>query len=424
MRPTRIRHVVLWLTVAAYMITYIDRVVMSTALPEMGKELGLDEVAKSQLQFAFRTGYSLFQLPGGWFGDVVGPRRALSVIVLWWSAFTSLTVVAWSVGSLLVFRFLFGVGEAGAFPTATRSLSRWMLPNERGYSQGLTHAGSRLGAALTPSLVVAMMGWFGGWRAPFVIFGALGVLWAAVWYVYYRDRPEDHRAVNEAELKLIQGSLGAGAKTKQAVPWRAILSNGGLWNLAVMYFCYAWCIAIYIDWLPTYLRDGRHMTLREMGIYTSLPLLAATLGDFAGGWITDRLAERTGRLNRARRVVAVTGFLIAAAGVVPATLTSNAYASVAYTSLALFGLELTVGVSWAVPLDIGGDFAGSVSAVMNMCGNIGGAISTLLVGYMVKGYGWNAPFLVAAGFCIAGAILFTRIDATRQIFQGRTPHAH
>ena len=169
------RHIVLWVTVAAYMITYMDRVVISTAVPVIQKDLGFSLVTMGWILSSFRWGYALFQIPGGWLGDRIGPRRALSLIVMVWSLFTSATALAWNAASMAVFRFLFGIGEAGAFPTATRSLSRWMLPAERGYAQGLTHAGSRLGAAITPPLAVYLIASY-GWRIPFYTFGALGVV--------------------------------------------------------------------------------------------------------------------------------------------------------------------------------------------------------------------------------------------------------
>ncbi|MBM3766840.1 MAG: MFS transporter, partial [Acidobacteria bacterium] len=180
-RPTRVRHAVLWLTVVAYMITYMDRVVISAAAPSIRADLGLDLATMGLVLGAFRWGYSFFQIPAAWLGDLLGPRRALTMIVGAWSAFTSLTALMVGATSLMVVRFLFGVAEAGAFPIATRSLSRWMLPSERGWAQGVTHAGSRLGAAATPPIVAWMILSF-GWRTPFWVFGAIGLLWAAYWF--------------------------------------------------------------------------------------------------------------------------------------------------------------------------------------------------------------------------------------------------
>ena len=236
-KATRVRHVVLALTVAAYMITYMDRVMIASALPLIRQEFGFSVVTAGWILGSFRWAYALFQVPGGWLGDRIGPRRALSLIVTWWSIFTSTTALAWSAVSMAAFRFLFGVGEAGAFPIATRSFSRWMPPAERGFAQGITHAGSRLGAAVTPPLVVAMMAWY-GWRFPFFVFGAVGLLWAAVWFLYYRDTPEEHKSVNAAEREKIQAGLGSRPLAGRPVPWRRILASPTLWLLCSMYFCY------------------------------------------------------------------------------------------------------------------------------------------------------------------------------------------
>jgi MFS transporter, ACS family, glucarate transporter len=413
-RPTRVRHAVLWLTVIAYMITYMDRVVISSAVPMIQQEFGFSMVTIGWILASFRWGYALFQIPGGWLGDRIGPRRALSLIVCWWSFFTCATAFCWNAASMLVTRFLFGVGEAGAFPIATRSLSRWMLPSERGYAQGVTHAGSRLGAALTPPIVVALMAMY-GWRSPFLLFGVLGLAWAAVWFFWYRDTPREHRSVNAAELDLIHSATGERSRTTKSVPWGAILRSRTVWYLSAMYFCYGYCLSVYLDWFPTYLKESRGFNLKQMGLYASLPLFAGTVGDLLGGWVSDVWLRRTGDMRAARRLVGCAGFALAGAAILPAALTDDPLTSVWFSCLAFFGLELTVGVSWAVPLDIGSDYAGSVSAVMNTCGNIGGAISPAVLGYLVHHIGWREPFLVAAAMCVAGAILYLKIDASRRV---------
>jgi sugar phosphate permease len=390
-------------------------VVISSAVPSIRKELGFDMVTMSWILVAFNWAYAVFQIPGGWLGDRIGPRRALAVIVTWWSIFTSATAIAWNGASMAAVRFLFGMGEAGAFPIATRSLSRWMLPAERGFAQGVTHAGSRLAAALTPVLVVALIATY-GWRAAFVSFGSLGLGWAVLWYWYYRDTPAEHGAVNAAEREMIESAVGTRrAVASRAVPWGVILGNRHLWILSLMYFCYGYCLNVYLVWFPTYLSEHRHFDLRRMGLYSSLPLLAGVGGNIAGGWVSDYLAHRSGNLKWSRRLVAMFGFLLAAAAIVPATLTSDPLLCVEFTCVAVFGLEVTVGVSWAIPLDIGGDYAGSVAAVMNTAGNIGGAVSLPTLAYLVGAYGWNVPFLVTASFCVTAAALFLKIDATRRI---------
>jgi len=405
---------VLALIVAAYMITYMDRVNIASAVPVIQKDMGFSMITIGWIFASFRWGYAFFQIPGGWLGDRIGGRRALALVVVWWSVFTSLTAFAWNATSMGVFRFFFGLGEAGAFPIATRSLSRWMLPTERGFAQGITHAASRLGAALTPALVVMMMLRF-GWRAPFFFFGLIGLGWAAVWYWYYRDTPAQHSRINAAERQLIENSLGVRAAGVRAVPWRQILRSPSLWTLSLMYFCYGYSIDVYLDWFPKYLNEHRGFNLTQMGIYASLPLLAGAAGDLLGGTMSDRYAKRFGNLKVARRVVALAGFVLAAVFILPATFTHSSTASVLYSCVAVFGLEVTVGVSWAIPLDIAGDYAGSVASVMNTFGNLGSAVSPVLLAYLVGLYGWNMPFLVCAVLCAGGALLSLGINADKKI---------
>lgn len=421
-RPTRVRHAVLWLTVLAYMITYMDRVVISTAAPAIQAEYGFSTITMGWIFFAFQISYALFQIPGGWLGDRFGPRRALAWVVTWWSAFTALTVAAWSASSMFVVRFLFGMGEAGAFPIATRSLSRWMLPSERGWAQGVTHAGARLGAALTPPLVAYLIYHF-GWRAPFLVFAVVGLVWAAFWFYYYRDNPREHDAVNAGELEKIEAALGNRTGLRKSVPWKQLLANRTIWLLSAMYFCYGYSIVTFLAWFPKYLSDARGLELVEMGLYASAPLAAGVLGDLAGGWLSDGYLKRTGDLKMARRVIAVAGFLIAGVMVPLAATADDPVVSILFFALAVFGLELTVGVSWAVTLDIGGEYAGSVSAVMNTFGNVAGALTAAATGYIVTHAGWAEAFYAVAGFCIGGAIIFLWLDASKTLYVEREPEA-
>ena len=414
-KPTRVRHIVLGLTVAAYMITYMDRVVISAAVPSIQKEFGFSIVTMGWILSSFQWAYAIFQIPGGWLGDRFGPRRALAAIMTWWSVFTAATTLAWGAGSMAVIRFLFGMGEAGAFPIATRSLSRWTLPSERGFAQGITHAGSRLGGAITPALAVILIAHF-GWRGAFLAFGSLGLIWSAVWLWYYRNTPAEHRSVNLKERELIQCSLqDRNKKAAGSVPWRRILRNPQMWVLSSMYFCYAYNLGVYLVWFPKYLNAHRGFNLEQMGFYASLPLLAGTAGDVLGGSISDFWVKRSGNLKMARRAVGAAGFLLCAISIIPACLTSNSLVSVWFSCLAMFTLESTVGVSWAITLDIGGDCAGSVSSVMNTCGNLGGATASALSAYLVMLYGWDAPFLVMAGLACVAAALYLKIDASKPL---------
>jgi sugar phosphate permease len=412
-KATRVRYVVLLLTVAAYMITYIDRVLLSAAVPSIEKEFGFSMITMGWVLSSYQVAYALFQVPGGWLGDRLGARRALTAVVLWWSAFTALTALTWSALSMAVCLFLFGMGEAGAFPIATRSLSRWMLPGERGIAQGATHAGSRLGGALTPIMAVLLITQL-GWRAPFFSFAGLGVLWALVWYWFYRDSPREHGRVNEAELRRIEQALGS-TPARGSVPWRAILRSPQVWLLSAMYFCYGYDIGMFLSWFPKYLNAARGFNLQQMGLYASAPLLAGFAGDLCGGAASDWIVRRSGNLKLARRVVSVSGFALAVLMIPLACQPADAWVSIGYFCAAVFGLELTVGVSWAMTLDLGGDYAGSVSAVMNTLGNIGAAGAAAVTGYLATHYGWNSAFLVLVALALIAAGLCSQIDASRKL---------
>lgn len=412
-RPTHVRHIVLGLTVLVYMLTYMDRNVLSAATPSIRKEFGFTIVTMGWIGGSFRWAYSIFQLPSAWLGDRFGARKALAAIVLWWSVFTCGTTFAWSAASMVAIRFLFGAGEAGAFPIATRSLSRWILPSERGFAQGITHAGSRFGSALSPAVVGLIIVSY-GWRSAFLIFGALGVVWSVVWFCYYRDTPAEHPRANAAEREMIAAAIPQRSAVGHSVPWRAILTSPQMWLLAVTYFCYAYTLAIYLDWFPQYLNAERGFSIQKMGFFASLPLCAAVIGDLTGGWLSDIWARHID-LRSARKRVAVGGYLLGGVSILAACLIPDAYWEIFFTCFAMFGLELTVGVSWAVPLDIGGDYAGTVSAVMNSFGNMGGAIATTLSAYLVTYFGWTSTFIVMSALSFVAALLFTRIDASKRI---------
>lgn len=412
---TSVRHHVLWLSVLLYAITYMDRVCINAAMPVIAAEYSFDKGTQAIIFSAFAWGYSTLQVPSGWLADRFGPRRMLSGIVVWWSAFTMLTAGAWNVASFVVIRFLFGVGEAGAFPSATRAFSRWMAVSERGFAQGVTHSGSRLAGALTHG-VVAWLIVMWGWRMPFVLFGAVGLLWTVVWLYWYRDRPEDHPAVNSAELAWIQSGRPARRAGKVPLPWRSLLGRSNFWYVCIMYFCYGYVLWVFLTWLPTYFAETRGFSLVKSGIYTMIPLLVGTATNSLGGWLSDRLQVRTGNLRYSRRIVAILGFGMSAVFVLLGVVATNPIMAVAAISLAVGGLELTTGVSWAIPLDIGQDHSGTVSGIMNMFGNVGGAVSPLLVAWLVTRFdSWTPPFVVASLLCFVAGLLWFKIDPTQTI---------
>ena len=410
-RPSRGRWYILLLISVMYLITYLDRVNISTAAPLISKEFGFDKVTMGFIFSAFVWSYAMFQVPGGWLSDRFGARKVLGIVVTYWSIMTAATAAAFGAGSFIVVRFLFGIGEAGAFPGATRAMQLWYPPRERGFVQGITHSASRLGAAIAPPLVVLIMTYL-GWRSVFLICGVVGLLWAVWWQLSYRNLPEEHGLVNKAELERIRGLDAKGEinpppiEKQTNVPWGTLLRSPNMWAIMCAYFTYVYCLWIFLSWLPSYLVDFRHFTLLKVGLLASLPLWAGVVGDTVGGLATDRLLKISGSAKLARRVVAITGLLGCAVFIVPAALTEDAYTAVYCLTAAMFFLECTIGPSWAVPMDTGGKYSGTVSGMMNMAGNIGGALSPIVFGVLVQFGNWQAPFIVAAALLVAGSCVW------------------
>src|SRR5271165_4894188 len=410
-RPSIGRWYILALISLMYLITYLDRVNISTVAPVIAKEFGFDKVTMGIIFSSFVWAYAAFQVPGGWLGDRFGARNVLTIIVSYWSIMTAATAAATGAVSFVVLRFLFGIGEAGAFPGATRAMQLWSPRQERGFVQGITHSASRLGAAIAPPIVVLIMTTL-GWQSVFYICGAVGIVWALIWYFAYRNFPEEHALVNRAELAHIRGVdekgnvHAANIVMKAAVPWATLLRSPNMWAIMCAYFTYVYCLWIFLSWLPSYLVDFRHFTLLKVGLLASLPLWAGVIGDTVGGLATDWLLKKTGNLKLSRRLVAIVGMLGCAVFIVPAALTEDAYTAVFCLTAAMFFLECTIGPSWAVPMDVGGKYSGTVSGMMNMAGNIGGALSPLVFGILVQYGSWQAPFIVAASLLVIGAAIW------------------
>jgi len=426
-RASRGRWYILVLISLMYLITYLDRVNISTAAPLISKEFGFDKITMGAIFSAFVWAYAMFQVPGGWMGDRFGPRKVLTVIVGYWSVMTALTAHAGSAISFIVIRFLFGIGEAGAFPGATRAMQLWYPREERGFVQGITHSASRAGAAIAPPIVVTIMATL-GWQWVFYICGMVGFVWAVLFFLFYRDLPENHSLVNAAELAHIRGTDASGAtkaaniEAKPKVPWGTLIKSPNMWAIMLAYFTYVYCLWIFLSWLPSYLIEFRHFTLIKVGIFASLPLWAGVVGDTVGGLATDWLLKKTGNTKLARRSVAITGLLGCTAFIIPASLTDNAYTAVYCLTASMFFLECTIGPSWSVPMDVGGKYSGTVSGMMNMAGNIGGALSPLVFGFLVQYGNWQAPFIVAATLMVIGAGIWAFwLDPEKSVVDAVTP---
>ena len=405
------RWYILTLISLMYLITYLDRVNISIAGPVIAKEFHFNKVAMGVIFSAFVWAYALFQVPGGWLGDRFGPHKVLGTIVFYWSIFTMATAKCIGFTSFWVIRFLFGVGEGGAFPTATRAMQLWFPREERGFVQGITHSASRFGAAIAPPIVVGLTVAY-GWRSVFWVCGAVGIVWSVLWFISYRNMPESHGLVSKAELAFIRGTDENGnikqlnIKKKPTVPWGMLLKSPNMWAVMCAYFTYVYCLWIFISWLPSYLVEYRHFSLKAMGWYASMPLFAGVIGDTVGGWATDHLMVKTGKTNFSRRVVAIIGMLGTVVFMVPAALTESPYTAIYCLTGSMFFLECTIGPSWAVPMDVGGEYSGTVSGMMNMAGNIGGALSPMVFGFLVQFGSWVAPFIVSCALLVIGALIW------------------
>lgn len=415
--PTRVRLGVLGFLFSLSMITYFDRVCISAAAPVMMDRLHLGEVTMSLVFSAFTFSYSIFEVPSGWLGDRVGARRILSIIVIWWSAFTALTGAAWNLASLLVVRLLFGAGEAGALPNISRSVTNWFPVQERGRAYGSVFTGTRIGGAIAPPIVAALILTV-GWRLSFVVLGILGPIWAVLWYFWYRDDPAEHRRVNASELSVIKSRVTTEQSARigvrhGAVPWRLLISNPNLILLCAIYFSIGYGLYFYLTWLPTYLVKVRHFSLLSSGLLAGLPLLCGAIGNIVGGWITDSLARRYSRgISRCLiGAVALTGSAVAI-GLV--AFTRNDMGAAVSIAVAAGFADLALPACWATCSDLSDEHSGVVSAFMNTLGNIGGTISPLVTGFVVAKFGdWRLPFLITALFYGAGAFLWLRLNPER-----------
>jgi sugar phosphate permease len=403
---------ILFLISLMYLICYMDRSNISVAQLEIAKAFGLSKTAMSLVLSAFAWSYALGQIPAGWLGDRFGPKKVLTVIMSWWSIAAVMTGAALGMTSLFSARFLLGLGEAGAFPVASRGMQLWFARAERGRIQGVTHFFSRFAVAVTPLVAGTIMLAF-GWRAIFYIFGLLGVVWALAFNLIYRNTPEEHSAVNPAELAQIRGSNPDGAirqlsVVRKATPWKRILGSPNMWYIAVGYCCFFFGTNFYLTWYPTYLREYRHLTLQALGIMGSLPLFAGMAGDLFGGSMSDMVFRRTGNAKFSRRIVAVPGFLLAAAFLIPAAMTSSTWTCILFLAASFFCLEWVIGPAWAVPMDVGGEFSGTVTGIMNGTGALFGASLTPLVyGIFFEKGSWIAPFFINAGVFVMGALIWT-----------------
>lgn len=403
LRPTSATGVVLIMLCVMYFITYLDRVNVSTAAAGFGKEFGLSNTQIGLVFSAFAYPYLAFQVSGGWVSDRFGAKRTLLFCGGLWAVATLLTGFATGLVSLLAARLLLGLGEGATFPAATAAMSRWVAKERRGFAQGITHAASRIGNAVAPgAIVLAMAAW--GWRASFLICGAISLVWVAVWHLTFAEHPKDHRRITEAELAMLPPPAPKAAK----VPWGPLLRR--MAPVTIVYFCYGWTLWLFLSWIPQYFLHSQHLDLRKSAVFASAVFFAGVIGDTLGGLVTDWVYERTRNLDRARSLMVSVCMAFTLVSLVPLMFTHDLVVSVLCLSAGFFFSEMTIGPMWAIPMDIAPQYSGTASGIMNTGSALAAIISPVLSGFLIDTtHNWQLPFVGSMALMAVGVVLAFRM---------------
>jgi len=392
---------VLALLCLMYFITYVDRVNVSTAAIQFGKEFSLSNTQVGFVFSAFAYPYLLFQIIGGWIGDRFGPRRTLTICSVVWAGATVLSGLAGGFVSLVIARVLLGLGEGATFPTATRAMSNWTEPGKRGFAQGITHAFARIGNAVTPPLVTWLMLAY-TWRGSFIILGLVSFLWALAWMWYFRDNPRDHQATTKEEIAKLPPYVGA--KEAPAVPWGPLVKR--MLPVTIVYFCYGWTLWLFLSWIPQYFLHNYQMNLKNSAVFASGVFFAGVIGDWFGGQVTDWLLKKTGNPTRARSHMVVVCNLATLASLLPIVFVHDVTVAAFCLSAGFFFTEMTIGPMWAIPMDIAPKYSGTASGLMNTGSALAAIISPVVGGWIIDVTGnWDWPFIGSMVLMFVGAML-------------------
>jgi MFS family permease len=398
---------VLLLLCVMYMITYMDRVNVSTGAIGFGNEFHLSNMQIGLVFSAFAYPYLIFQVIGGWIGDRFGPRRTLTVCSIIWAGATG---VASGLVSMLIARVLLGLGEGATFPTATRALSNWSPSHRRGFAQGVTHAFARVGNAITPPIVTWLMIAF-SWRGAFIVLGIFSFGWALVWHWYFRDDPRDHARITAQEIEVLP--TYAGVKETPAVPWKALIKR--MLPVTVVYFCYGWTLWLFLTWIPQFFLHNYQMNLKDSAAFASGVFFAGVLGDWLGGHITDWLLKRTQSRTKARSYMVVACNLGALASLLPIPFVHDPTVAAIALSLGFFFAEMTIGPMWAIPMDIAPRYSGTASGLMNTGSALAAILSPVAGGWIIDVTGnWDWPFIGSMGLMVVGAAVALAMKLERQ----------
>ena len=416
-RPSRVRWLLIFWMFVISAIAFLDRVNIGVAGTSMERAYGFDHVKFGMVASMFNWGYALFQAPGGRLADRFGPRRILALGTLWWAVFTALTAAVpvgfpLAIATIAAVRFFLGVGEAVVYPAGNRLVASWIPLRERGIANGLIFAGVGAGAGIAQPLIAYVL-MHRGWRWSFWISALIGLAGGIVWFVIARDQPEEHPRVNPQEAALIRAGVPAtGRESSKPVAWRAIFTSKDVAAVTASYFCYGYVAYIFFTWFFIYLNAVRGLNLKTTAVYSMLPFIAMAVCSSLGGWISDAVTsaagKRAGRCGVAgAAMVLCTIFLALAMFAADARLASVVLAGGAGA------LYLSQSSFWSVSSEMAGASSGSVSGVMNMGGQVAGAVTALMTPVIAKYFGWNTPFFVAAGLCCLGALFWLWVDIDR-----------
>ncbi len=421
-KKSRARFVVVGFCFVLAMITYMDRACIGILAPYIRADLGLSMQQMGLVFSAFTVSYAIFEIPSAWWGEKVGARSVLTRIITWWSVFTMLTAAAFGFVSLVVTRLLFGAGEAGAWPNATRVFSRWIPMRERGRVQGIFFAGAHMAAGITPPLIILALYPLLGWRGVFICFGLLGIFWAIAWRKWFRDKPEDHPSVNEAELAYIQkesvvdeGGHGIG----KGVPWGAMLKSPHLWLLSLVAFASSYGFYFIITWLPTFM-GTLGLDYTTSAVYAGLPMIFSIPADMLGGVTTDWLAAKFG-LRIGRAIAGGAAFAVAGVSMFVATQVTSAHLIALFLAIGGGASMFALAASWASCIEIGGTHSGVASAVMNTIGQVGAILSPIVTAWLVGEQGsdgsWILPLQVIGGLYLVACVSWVFINPNMRLPQ-------
>jgi len=394
-------NIVLFLLCVMYLITYIDRVNISTAAAEIRKEFELNNTQLGLIFSAFAYPYAVFQIIGGWVGDRFGPRRTLFACGLIWAVATILTGLSSGLISLFLFRVMLGFGEGATFPTATRAMQYWTPAGRRGFAQGITHSFARFGNAVTPPLVAWLMALY-TWRGSFVILGSLSLIWVFVWLWYFRDEPKEHSGITPEELAVLPAR--SPAATAPQVPWGRLVPR--ILPVTLVYFCYGWTLWLFLSWIPQFFINSYKLDVKQSAIFSFGVFLAGVVGDTLGGVVSDWLYHKTGNVRLARLTVILVGFIGAFASLLPMLYIHDLNTIAFCLASGFFFAELIIGPIWSIPMDIAPKYSGTGSGIMNTGSAIAAIISPVLAGVLIDKTGnWELPFIVTMGVLVLGAAL-------------------